>query len=1318
MAIFPSSAIPSAAADYTVDNSVRFNSGDSPYLARTPGSAGSARTFTISFWVKRSKTGSDNTFFEGWKTPMSDANSLQAAFNSSDEFSMQTDSAATILTTNQLFRDFSAWYHFCIAFDTTQGVAADRIKLYVNGSQVTSFRQETYPAEDFDYVGIKEGEFTIGSGHNGTSYHNFQGGYFAEWYFIDGTQYAASDFGETNSTTNQWIPKDASGLTFGTNGFYQKYGSTEANTISDSSSTSWTAPEGITSVDYLVVGGGGGGGSSVTGATATGYNAGGGGGAGGMLTGTLTVVPGTAYTITVGDGGTAGSASSGGDGDNSVFASITSTGGGGGGRGGSAGRSGGSGGGGGSNTSGASGTAGQGNSGGTSPNWGAGGGGGKSAAGQDGDDPTNSHGGDGGAGTASSISGSSVTYAGGGGGGGTAGDNNSDGGAGGGGTGGSYNHTDATAGTANTGGGGGGAGGVDASTALNGAAGGSGIVVLDDGTTVTSFTSSHSAHTITANGNVTQARAVKKVGDSSIKFDGSGDYLTVPSSSDWDFWNSDFTMECWVRFNNISANQVIWYQGGGSAPELRVDFEFGDGDGPNMYQRNTSSPVGFAQGSNTGWSADTWYHFALVRNGSSYVMYRDGTSVATLTDATTIMESIDNVGVIGTMYSGGTYSGSPFNGYIDEYRISNTARYTTSFTPSTTAFTADANTLLLIHSNWTGGFGADSSGNYNNFTPTNLVATDQMLDTPTNNWCTLNPIFPMGGDSPTISEGNLKVVTEVGTLTTVLGTMATGATGKWYAEFLVLDSQQRQGVGATSDPTATDDQDNNIGNLSDSRDFGYTGQNGYFVINTVEDTSYGDAFSNGDIIAIAINLDDNEVNFYRNNVAQGVKTIIASSAGYVIGVTNISTGYNMTMAANYGQDSSFAGEKTAQGNQDANERGDFYYAPPTGFLAVCTSNLPDPEIALPGDNFNTVLYTGDDSSNRAITGVGFAPDLVWVKDRDATYWHQLHDSVRGIAGGPLYSNANNVEDPTYKFDSFDSDGFTTGSEDNAINTASDSIVVWNWKAGGAPTVDNSAGVGATPTAGSVKIDGSNLGSALAGSIAATRISASTTAGFSIVNFTNNNTAGATIAHGLSQAPEVLITKITDSAYSWYVYHIGMDAAAPEDYVMYLDNDSARSNTDETWNDTKPTASVFTLGDEGSNALGSRDVIAYCFHSVEGYSKMGRYVGNGNADGPFIYTGFRPAYIMIKVAPSWSGGHWHLFDTKRYTYNETTNTTTTGLVADDTGNDGGGGGEGAGPIDILSNGFKIRNSNGNDNANGDNVTYTAFAESPFKTSNAR
>ncbi|MDP7366931.1 MAG: hypothetical protein QGH83_06695, partial [Candidatus Pacebacteria bacterium] len=383
---------------------------------------------------------------------------------------------------------------------------------------------------------------------------------------------------------------------------------------------------------------------------------------------------------------------------------------------------------------------------------------------------------------------------------------------------------------------------------------------------------------------------------------------------------------------------------------------------------------------------------------------------------------------------------------------------------------------------------------------------------------------------------------------------------------------------------------------------------------------------------------------------------------------------------------------------------------PSGFLALCTSNLPDPEIALPGENFNTILY--DDGAG-AKTGVGFQPDLVWVKSRGSDYEHELTDSVRGVTKA-LSADSNNVESTdSTGLTAFGADGFTVGADTNYSDTTGSGMVAWNWKAGGAPTADNSAGAGNTPTAGSVKIDGSNLGSALAGSIAATRISANTTSGFSIVLFTNNNTAGATIAHGLSSTPEMIITKLKDNTYSWYTYHVGVDGTAPEDYAIELNNSGARVGDDEYWNDTAPTASVFTLGDEGSNALGSVPVIAYCFHSIEGYSKTGTYTGNGVADGgPFIYTGFRPRFAMVKRTNS--GGGWPMWDIERPGYNMTNDV----LYASDSNAETTGAGTTSSVVDLVSNGFKIRGSSGNSGASGGTYIYYAVAQNPFKYSNAR
>ena len=428
--------------------------------------------------------------------------------------------------------------------------------------------------------------------------------------------------------------------------------------------------------------------------------------------------------------------------------------------------------------------------------------------------------------------------------------------------------------------------------------------------------------------------------------------------------------------------------------------------------------------------------------------------------------------------------------------------------------------------------------------------------------------------------------------------------------------------------------------------------------------------------------------------------------------------YNTSaLIGNFGQDSSFSGEKTAQGNSDGNGNGDFYYTPPSGYLAICSDNLAEPLIALPGEHFNTLLYTGNGGgSTDAITGVGFQPEMLWIKDYDATRDHYLVDSVRGTgASQGLLPNTHAVQDSVQRIMSLDSDGFTTSATLYTYVNASSNYVSWNWKAGGAPTATNSAGAGATPTAGSVKIDGSNLGSALAGTTPVLKLSANTTNGFSMGTYTGDG-SGATLAHGLSQGPELVVVKCYDGAtYNWTVGWTPVGAWT--DY-MHWDTDAGIVDDAAFWQDTAPSASVITIGANGNLSANGDDFIFYAWHSVEGYSKVGSYKGNANADGTFVYTGFRPAYLWLKAQNTWANGHWHVFDTKRYPYNQTTNTTTTGITIDNSANDGGGGGEGAGPIDILSNGFKLRASNGNGNDGSSHFLYLAFAESPFKTSRAR
>ena len=346
------------------------------------------------------------------------------------------------------------------------------------------------------------------------------------------------------------------------------------------------------------------------------------------------------------------------------------------------------------------------------------------------------------------------------------------------------------------------------------------------------------------------------------------------------------------------------------------------------------------------------------------------------------------------------------------------------------------------------------------------------------------------------------------------------------------------------------------------------------------------------------------------------------------------------------------------------------------------------DIDKPSDYFNTKLYTGN-SSTQSITGVGFQPDFVWTKGRSQARNGSAYDSVRGV-GISIYTNSTIAEfaNPT-SLTSFDSDGFTLGGNSQS-NWSSSTYVAWNWKAGTAFTNDASGtGIGSIDSAGSVNTD----------------------AGFSIVSWTGNG-ADATIAHGLSQAPTIYFVKNRADVADWRVGQVlgGNIMTGGNGYYMELNDTKASTNPGSavTWGSTPtaPTSSVFTVGSNNAHNGSSDAMIAYCFHSVKGYSKMGSYVGNGNADGTFVYTGFKPAFVMTKRTDS--ADNWGLLDNKRDGYNLTNKALTpNGTGAEYTSNSPAG--------DFVANGFKIRQSDGVINASGGTYIYMAFAESPFTTS---
>ena len=325
------------------------------------------------------------------------------------------------------------------------------------------------------------------------------------------------------------------------------------------------------------------------------------------------------------------------------------------------------------------------------------------------------------------------------------------------------------------------------------------------------------------------------------------------------------------------------------------------------------------------------------------------------------------------------------------------------------------------------------------------------------------------------------------------------------------------------------------------------------------------------------------------------------------------------------------------------------------------------------DHFNTKLYTGT-GSELAVTGVGFRPDWTWIKRRDAVANGGMFDVVRGVT--KLISSSDTAAEQTLAqtLKSFDSDGFTLGTGPNGyVNTSSSATVAWNWKAGG---------VGSANTDGTIN----------------STVSANQTAGFSVVKWVGTG-ANGTIGHGLNAVPKMVIVKCLDAGVNWFVYH----QATGNTKELYLNGTTAAYSGTTAWNSTTPTSSVVYLGahDAGANKSGD-DQIAYCFAEKAGYSKFGSYYGNGAADGAFIYTGFRPEWILIKPI---STGNWQIHDTKRDGYNVKNDNLAPNNDAAEADNQF---------LDIVSNGFKLRSSTYS--ASGVTYIYAAFGQSLVGSNN--
>ena len=784
--------------------------------------------------------------------------------------------------------------------------------------------------------------------------------------------------------------------------------------------------------------------------------------------------------------------------------------------------------------------------------------------------------------------------------------------------------------------------------------------------------------------------------ENSLRFNtGNTDYLTFTPSTNGN--NTTFTLRFMVKLGNLDKQRWLFLTNTSVANAytgVRINAN-------NTLEYFNASPGVDAQmiTSSVFRDVSSWYDIVISVSSTNVDIYVNGVEQPY---GTVNQPSGADTGVnlAGTLMS--TSTATPSAGTLDGYLaemvlIDGQALTPTSFgefkngiwvPKDCSGLSFGTNGAYLKFGN-SGALGTDSSGNSNNWTVNGLTSSDQMPDTPTNNFATLNPLlqFPYpAGYYGAMYNGNLeKEGPASNAYTGAYSTIAMSPnTGKWYSEHYV-QVLNRNAFGISYSPT-----DAGSMNPNDSATYGYYlfcyygwgYSNLYATASTIAQQVTN--LSAGGIVGILYDSDNSEVTFFVNGTQAG-STMSVPSATYLFFADGYGVSPKAYNVSNFGQDSTFGGRITAGGNTDANGLGDFKYTVPTDALALCIPNLPEPTIGpnsntTSDENFYVGLYTGTGATS-ALTQVPFSPDKVDIKDRDIGHSWMVFDRLRGATNFLYYDTASVEQTNAQSLKSFDANGFTLGTH-SPVNTSGDDYVFYCYKG-------NGSGVSNTD-----------------GSITST-VSVNQDAGISFISYTNNNTASQSIGHGLGVTPKVIITKrLTGSGWGFFGPILGVDK------YMYLDTSAAVATASGYM--PAPSSTVVNTGNPIWSALnsGTDDSLLYCFAEVEGFSSFGSYTGNGSTDGPFIYTGFRPAYVVIKRTDV--GSSWYVQDSARTPYNLNTNTLFFDLnQAENTAEL-----ESTYGRDMLSNGFKIRASHSTHNASGGTYIYMAFAENPFKYSNAR
>lgn len=775
-----------------------------------------------------------------------------------------------------------------------------------------------------------------------------------------------------------------------------------------------------------------------------------------------------------------------------------------------------------------------------------------------------------------------------------------------------------------------------------------------------------------------------------------------------------FTISTWLKLGFIATANCSIYTAlqGNTTGNRRFDFRV-NSDGTLYVNIADMQVSGISNVYTVGVLRDpsAWYHVVLAfdntqatgANGIKFYIngVQQTVTVSNYTqNSTTPVNTSGNVQYIGRYYDSGT--GALYaDFYLAEYNFidgqaltpSSFGAYDTNgvWQPKKYTGTYGTNGFYLPFSNTTSTttLVQDSSGNGNNWTPNNISLTagttyDSMIDSPTvsassSNYAVLNPTQPSGG---TYQAGNQQFLANTaGQWKTAVGTMF-AASGKYYWEVtaVALPTAGYVWAGAASSAINLASSTYNgasalpIGGDTNGWGVGVSGGNIIKYYNGSQTTFTAGTDSVGDVWMVAVDVDSAKIWFGRNGTWFGSGD---PAAGTNAAFTNLSGSIGPACSA-YLNTGATAGLNCGQRP--------FTYTPPTGFKALNTYNLPAPSIANGAQYMAATTYTGtgatqsiSNGSNNTI-GTTFRPDLIWGKQRNGASSNVLTDSVRGT-NSQLSSNLTNAQDTqTDVVTAFNSNGFTVGASAGFnMNQSGSTLVAWQWKAGGTGVTNNS------------------------GSITST-VSANTTAGFSVVTWTGTF-AAATVGHGLGVAPSMIIVKTrTQAAVDWAVYHTSIGATNG----LYLNATNAQFATSTWWNNTSPTSSVFSVAGAAQTNGNAQNMVAYCFAAVRNYSAFGSYNGTGSSDGAFVFTGFSPRFVLIKKSSGINS--WVIYDTSRQTYNANSARIYPNLSnAEQTGTS---------PIDILSNGFKCRDTDDQQNASGGTYIYAAFAENPFNISRAR